>query len=80
MPERSPRVRTGNKFKPPFDLNKFPESLGLNIGGALVYILATKGRPDLEGNEWEEMFAKSIGADWKNSCRGQALSGSGMTI
>jgi hypothetical protein len=29
--------------------------------------LATKGRPSLEGEEWEKIFASSIGAEWKPS-------------
>ncbi|WP_219921442.1 hypothetical protein [Rufibacter sp. XAAS-G3-1] len=33
----------------------------------IVYLLAFKGKGALEGDEWEEIFAKCIGADWKPS-------------
>jgi hypothetical protein len=29
--------------------------------------LASKGKPELEGSEWESIFATCIGADWKPS-------------
>lgn len=67
MADESPKLRTVNKVKPPFALNDFPKNFGYIIGEELVYLLATKGRADLEGGEWEDIFAKSIGADWKPS-------------
>lgn len=33
----------------------------------MVYLLASKGKPILEGPEWESIFATCIGADWKPS-------------
>ncbi len=33
----------------------------------MVYLLASKGKPDLEGSEWENIFATCIGAFWKPS-------------
>ncbi|MBI3580503.1 MAG: hypothetical protein HY098_00230 [Nitrospinae bacterium] len=67
MEDESPKLRTVNKVKPPYAINDFPRDFGQIIGGELVYLLATKGRPDLEGPEWEAIFAKSIGAEWKPS-------------
>jgi len=32
-----------------------------------VYVLATRKSPRLEGNDWEEIFASVVGADWKPS-------------
>jgi len=67
MADESPKLRTVNKVPPPFALNDFPRDFGYKIGGELVYLLATKGRADLEGGEWEAIFAKSVGAEWKPS-------------
>lgn len=67
MADESPKLRTVNKVRPPFALNDFPKDFGYIIGGELVYLLATKGRADLEGEEWEAIFAKSIGAEWTPS-------------
>jgi len=68
MPQKkSPRLRTVEKVKPPYSLNNFPKDFGYNLGREIVYILATKGKPVLEGQEWEEIFSKCIGAKWKPS-------------
>ena len=68
MPElKSPRLRTVDKVKPPFPLNKFPPDFGYKVGREIVYILATKSMPELEGKEWERIFADCIGAKWKPS-------------
>jgi len=64
---KSPRLRTVDKSEPPYPLNEFPKDFGILIGEELVYLLATKGRPTLEGEEWERIFAHAIGADWKPS-------------
>jgi hypothetical protein len=37
------------------------------LGKELIYLLASKGKPELEGSEWESIFATCIGADWKPS-------------
>lgn len=67
MKERSPKLRTVSKSKPPFPLNKFPKDFPFKLGKEIVYLLATKGQPNLEGEEWENIFATCIGADWKPS-------------
>lgn len=64
---RSPKLRTVNKSVPPFNLNNFPSKFPYKIGEQLIYILATRGAADIEGKEWEEIFAKSIDAIWKPS-------------
>ncbi|MCH8928609.1 MAG: hypothetical protein IIB39_07845 [Candidatus Marinimicrobia bacterium] len=65
--KKSPRLRTVDKVKPPYLLNNFPKNFGLNLGREIVYLLATKGRPAIAGEEWEEMFSNCIGATWKPS-------------
>jgi hypothetical protein len=63
----TPRLRTANKILAPYKLNKFPASFHLSVAKEIIYLLATKGQPSLEGNEWERIFAVSIGASWEPS-------------
>ena len=67
MSKMSPRLRTVNKSIPPYPLNKFPKEFPYALGRELVYLLASKGKPILEGSEWESIFATCIGAEWKPS-------------
>ena len=64
---KSPRLRTVDKVKPPYQLNQFPADFGQKLGKEIVYLLATKSTPSLEGSEWEQIFASCIGAEWKPS-------------
>lgn len=63
----NPRLRTVEKYKPPYPLNAFPRDFALNLGRETVYLLASRGTPRLEGSDWEEMFARIVGAQWKPS-------------
>jgi hypothetical protein len=65
--KRSPRLRTVNKSVSAFPLNEFPKDFPFLLGKELIYLLASKGKPELEGAEWESMFATCIGAEWKPS-------------
>ena len=65
--DKTPRLRTVNKAVPPYILNRFPPDFVCKLGREVVYLLATKGTPSLEGTEWEEIFANCIGAQWKPS-------------
>ena len=67
MENKSPRLRTVNKSVPPFPLNQFPKDFPFILGKELIYLLAAKGKPELEGSEWENIFATCIGAQWKPS-------------
>lgn len=67
MGNRTPKLRTVNKSEPPYPLNQFPKDFPFILGKELVYLLASKGKPDLEGAEWESIFATCIGAQWKPS-------------
>ena len=64
---KKPRLRTVDKSLPPFSLNDFPKDFPFILGKELVYLLASKGKPVLEGPEWEAIFAICIGAEWKPS-------------
>lgn len=67
MSKRSPKLRTVNKTKPPYKLNDFNSDFPYLLGREIIYLLASKGKPVLEGSEWEEIFAICIGAEWKPS-------------
>ena len=62
-----PRLRTVNKAVAPFEINKFPKTFIDTLAKDIVYLWATKPSMSLEGNEWEQIFAECIGADWKPS-------------
>lgn len=65
--QKTPKLRTVDKVKPPYPLNEFPTDFGYELGKEIVYLLTTKGKPVLEGQEWEEIFANCIKATWKPS-------------
>lgn len=62
-----PRLRTVNKAVAPFDNNKFPAKFVDTLARDIVYMMATKQHMSLEGNEWEQIFANCVGAEWKPS-------------
>jgi hypothetical protein len=64
---KEPRLRTVEKYHPPFPLNQFPKDFALCLGREVVYHLATRTGSSLEGRDWEQIFARSIGAGWKPS-------------
>ena len=65
---QSPKLRTVEKYKPPYPLNNFPDNFPVNLGREIVYFLTTRGqKARLEGSDWEEIFARLIGAEWKPS-------------
>jgi len=65
--KQSPKLRTVNKSVAAYPLNHFDNNFPYTLGQEIVYLLASKGKPVLEGSEWEEIFANCIGADWKPS-------------
>ena len=65
---KTPKLRTVQKYKPPYPLNDFPETFALDLGREVVYLLASRGKQArLEGSDWEEIFARLVGAKWKPS-------------
>ena len=63
----APRLRNVDKYAPPYPLNAFPSGFHVRLGREIVYVLATRKSPRLEGNDWEEIFASVVGADWRPS-------------
>lgn len=64
---QKPRLRTVEKYKPPYEINQFQKNFAYDLGRELVYLLASRGSSRLEGSDWEEIFARLIGAKWKPS-------------
>ncbi len=62
-----PRLRTVDKVKPPYPLNRFPSDFPLQVAADIVYRLCTESNPSLEGPAWEQIFAKAIRATWTPS-------------
>lgn len=64
MFNEQPRLRGVEKYHPLFKLNEFSHSFAMGLGKELVYLLATRNSPRVEGSDWEEIFARCIGAQW----------------
>ncbi|MBI5886180.1 MAG: hypothetical protein HZB85_06320 [Deltaproteobacteria bacterium] len=64
---KEPKLRTVEKYRPPYPLNNFPAGFHLGLGREIVYLLATRVTSRLEGPDWEEIFARIIGGRWKPS-------------
>ncbi len=62
-----PRLRTVNKAVAPYPINNFPKSFIEKFTEEMIYLHATKHPVSIEGEEWEQIFALCIGADWKPS-------------
>lgn len=60
----TPKLKTVEKYKPLYPLGQFPAGFALALGREIVYLLATRDNPKIEGEDWEEIFARCIGAKW----------------
>jgi hypothetical protein len=63
----APRLRKAVKTNPLFPLNDFPASFVLKLSEHICFHLATRSDGDLEGKDWEKIFADCIGATWSPS-------------
>jgi hypothetical protein len=64
---KRPKLRTVEKYQSLYPLNKLPKNFAIDLGKEIIYLLSTRGTPRLEGNDWEEIFARIISAQWKPS-------------
>ncbi len=55
------------KYTPPYPLNRFPNTLACDLAREIVYLLATRMVPSLEGSDWEQIFSRLINGRWKPS-------------
>lgn len=67
MQNTGPRLRTAGKTHPLYAPNDFSKSFAMSLGKEIIYLLATRPDARLEGNDWEEIFARCIGARWTPS-------------
>lgn len=64
---KNPKLRGVDKYKPDYPLGQFPSGFAMELGKELIYLLATRNPPTLEGADWEQIFARCVGADWAPS-------------
>lgn len=67
MSIESPKLKSVEKYQPEYPLGQFPKDFALALGREIVYLLATRDIPKIEGEDWEEIFARCIGAAWRPS-------------
>lgn len=64
----APKLKPISKrHNPDYPLGMFPESFAHAFGREIVYILATRENASVEGDDWEQIFARCIGAQWMKS-------------
>lgn len=67
MRMQDPKLRGVDKYHPEYPLGQFPPGFALELGKEIVYLLATRNPPTLEGVDWERIFAHCVGAKWMPS-------------
>lgn len=67
MPHSEPRLRKATRTAPLYPLNTFPHSFVHCLAESVCAHLATRGDSDLEGKDWEKIFAECVGATWSPS-------------
>lgn len=67
MNTNTPKLKNVEKYQPEYPLGHFPKGFALALGREIVYLLATRDIPKIEGEDWEEIFARCIGAKWTPS-------------
>lgn len=71
MSSISPKLRVGDRYNPPYPLNKFPTGFPTRLAAEVVYFLTTRGaNAALEGKDWECIFAACISGEWHPSNNG----------
>lgn len=63
-----PKLRSAGA-KEPYPLGEFPKEFVRIVAGELSAAIAV-GRLDIEGKDWEQIFAKAINAEWRPSVIG----------
>ncbi len=64
-----PKLRNFSAVKEPYPLGEFPKGFVRTIAGEITALVAL-GRYDIEGKDWEKIFAKAVGAKWTPSVVG----------
>lgn len=66
---KNPKLRTVGGVQEPYPIGKFPDGFIHTVAGEISATLAI-GRTDIEGKDWEQIFAKAIKAEWHPSVVG----------
>jgi hypothetical protein len=69
MPKLDPKLRGKGGVKEPYPLGEFPNGFIHAVASELSVAMAT-GRTEIEGKDWEQIFAKAIAAEWRPSVVG----------
>lgn len=64
---KNPKLKGISKYKPDYPIGQFPSGFAMELGKELIYLLATRNPPTLEGSDWEQIFARCVGAQWAPS-------------
>lgn len=64
-----PKLRTVSNVNEPYPIGEFPDNFVHLTAGQISAALAI-GRMDVEGKDWEKIFAAAIGAKWEPSVVG----------
>ena len=67
MSQTQPRLKHAVKTKTLYPTNQFPKAFSTSLAKHLCAHLAIRDGGDLQGNEWEKIFADCIGATWSPS-------------
>jgi len=67
MTQLTPKIRQAVKSAPLYPLNTFPTNFAEKLAECICSHLATRGEADLEGKDWEKIFADCISAKWSPS-------------
>jgi hypothetical protein len=62
-----PKLRKAVKSNPLYPLNSFPAEFKKKLAQHICVHLATRSNADLEGKDWERIFAECINAQWSPS-------------
>ncbi len=65
--DMQPKLKGVEKYNPDYPLGQFPPGFAMELGREIVYLLATRNPPALEGPDWERIFVKCVGARWTPS-------------
>lgn len=66
MTPDEPRLRQATRVRPLYPLNDYPADFAEKLAKK-IFVHRAKNGGDLEGKQWEEIFAACIGANWSPS-------------
>ena len=61
MKANSPKLRSVEKYQPEYPLGQFPKGFAIALGREIVYLLATRDIPKIEGEDWRRFSPDALG-------------------